>query len=363
MADVRSLLRQQQAARRITHPHALYTESGKLSCLLCGEPVKTEALWDAHVRSPPHRQRLQALAATRERERAAGPSNSTKRKLDVDDDDDEVLDDSIRKKRSRADIASPQPGAAPSASGSEKDGERSGKEQTLTPLSQRTSNTPVQGVEMKIPSRPATPMALRDSVSNSSTPNAHGDHGYFSVRPQSAAQRQTQPQLQQQSKQLTGTTGGQIDESEWAAFEAEIAAATAPYSEDAVISAPAVPANDADGIENPEEAAAPADKEIEAEREDATRALEEEFDEMEELEARARRLKEKREALRLRKASLDGTTNEAESAADPKPSTGVGKENQQSGLAADSAEEDEDDDEDYDEDDYAWGGLRYAGRA
>lgn len=352
MADVRSLLRQQQAARRITHPHAQYSESGKLSCSLCRESVKTEALWEAHVRSAPHRQILQGLAAAREREREAGPSTSAKRKLDVDEDEDEMMDETIRKKRSRAEIASPQP-LQPGMAASD-------QEQALTPLSRRTSNTPVQGVEMKIPSRPATPMAIRDSVSSASTPNTNGDHSRASSKSHISTQRQPQQQLQQQQQAKQTPAAQAIDESEWAAFEADIAATTAPYSEDAVISAPAMPAGGAaDATENPEEAAAPADKEIEAEREDATRALEEEFEEMEELEARARRLKEKREALRLRTARQDIGGDEG-AGEKKKPSPAAGKEN----LGAGENEEEEDEDEEeYEEDDYAWGGLRYAGRA
>ncbi|CAI4220109.1 unnamed protein product [Parascedosporium putredinis] len=192
-------------------------------------------------------------------------------------------------------------------------------------------------------------MALRDSVSSSSTPNGHGD-GYFSMRPQAAAtaQRQTSTQPAPPGKLAAhAAAAGQVDESEWAAFEADIAAATVPYSEDAIISADAVPANGAD----------------DAEREDATRALEEEFDEMSELEARARRLKEKREALRLRSASQLSSVTEPEVA---KPPSGAGKENQDSSRKPTSDEDgddDDDDDDDYDEDDYAWGGLRYAGRA
>ena len=311
MADARSLLRQQQASRRITHPHALYSATGKLSCALCRAPVKTEALWDAHVRSPSHREALQAHAAAREQERASEASG-VKRKHEDDGEEEEggEGEDEARRKRTRAGPAPALTSAASSGS------ERSGS---------RASNTPSQGVEVSIPSRPATPKATRDRPALSAT------------------------------TPLRGKAATAVDEAEWAAFEADIAAATEPYDESAVISAPAAPVGGA--AEAEEEAGegrrAGREAEVEGEKEDAERALVEEFDEMEELEARARRLRERREALRAR-ASRGDLNAESESV--EKGGKGADKENA-------AAEEEEDGDEsDDEEDDYAWGGLRYAGR-
>lgn len=299
MADARTLLRQQQATRRITSPHALYSSTGKLTCALCRTPIKTEALWDAHARTPSHRAALQSSAAPR-------PATGTKRKLEEDDDDDVQEEEGARRKRSRGDIAPPTLTPASSTSGS------------------RASNTPSQGVELSIPSRPATP--------KTAAPNP------FEANPKAS---------------------GPVDEAEWAAFEADIAAATAPYSEDAVISAPAVPAGEqeAEGEGDEGGARGPRDVEIEGEREDAERALADEFDEMEELEARARKLKERREALRARsRADLKGEG--ARTDVGTKGTKGVDKEN-----ARVEEEDDDDDESEEEEDDYAWGGLRYAGRA
>src|SRR5690606_11431657 len=114
----------------------------------------------------------------------------------------------------------------------------------------RASNTPLTGVEIKIPSRPATPMH-RDSMSSTAS-NPPGDPPPFPLLSKTTAaapktQQATQPQAQ------PPPSAQSIDEAEWAAFEADIAATTAPYSEDAVISAAAVPAagreggDDADG--------------------------------------------------------------------------------------------------------------------
>lgn len=300
MADARSLLRQQQASRRITHPHALYSTSGKLSCALCQVPVKTEALWDAHIRSPSHREALQALAAAREQEKA-GEASGVKRKHE--EEEDEEAEDEERRKRTRAGVPALTSGAS-SAS------ERSGS---------RASNTPSQGVEVSIPSRPATPKAAREGPAPSATTPLQGKAA--------------------------------VDEAEWAAFEADIAAATEPYDESAVISAPAAPVGGTTEAEGGEEGGKKGrETEVEGEREEAQQALAEEFDEMEELEARAKKLRERREALRARASRGD-----LNAGAEKGSEKGVDKEN----AAAGEEEEDESEDE---EDDYAWGGLRYAGR-
>lgn len=304
MSDARSLLRQQQASRRITHPHALYSPTGKLSCSLCRAPVKTEALWDAHIRSASHREALKALASAREQERAAG----VKRKHEEEEEEEEGTEEEERRKRSRA-----GPAQSAASSGSEGGGSRA-------------SNTPSQGVEVSIPSRPATPKAPREGPAPSAATPLQGKAA--------------------------------VDEAEWAAFEADIAAATEPYDESAVISAPAVPVG---GVIEEEEEGGEGKRrgreaEVEGEREDAERAMAEEFDEMEELEGRARRLRERREALRARASRGD---LKAADGGEKGPEKGVDKEN----AAAAEEEEEEDDESEDEEDDYAWGGLRYAGRA
>lgn len=40
-----------KAQHRITAPHAKYSNSGQLSCSLCGLAIKHESLWGAHVQS------------------------------------------------------------------------------------------------------------------------------------------------------------------------------------------------------------------------------------------------------------------------------------------------------------------------
>ncbi|WXC65506.1 hypothetical protein SNK03_011309 [Fusarium graminearum] len=341
MSDVRSLLRQQRAARRIEHPYASYSEAGKLLCTLCHEQIKTETLWDSHVRGEAHKTRLiKAQTAASSNGRNAQQS-AQKRKHDdteeaIDDGDGDIdMDDSRRKRNKTEDL----------------EGDNS-REQNLTPprLTRRTSATPSQGIELQIPSRPATP-AHRDG-SSSSTPGGqsnnlttqNGTTTLPSRRPSSLATDERQ-----------AAASASVDEAEWAAFEADIAATTAPYDEDAVISAPAMTAEEVAAAEALKEAEAEkqraqVDADLEDEKEEATRALEEEFEEMEELEARVRRLKEKREALRKRGESFsqDGQ---------PEKPTSLGKENSETPVIKEKDEEDEEDDDEDEDDD--WDGFRF----
>lgn len=127
------------------------------------------------------------------------------------------------------------------------------------------------GFEMQIPSRPATPSKPIETS-------------------------------------IPSVSETQVNEDEWAAFENDIATAEAQAKaeNDAVISAPAVSAADLakksaeDGYATKKERQ---EAELEGEKEDAARKMEEELDTMEDFEARVRRLREKREALRKKEGS------------------------------------------------------------
>ncbi|KAL2012359.1 hypothetical protein VTN00DRAFT_5077 [Thermoascus crustaceus] len=132
-----------------------------------------------------------------------------------------------------------------------------------------------------------------------------------------------------------------IDEDEWAAFEREVVAPTkvpqppAAVSATATISAAPVSAAELEAQQRREKESLAKAREAEAEgeREDAARFIEEEFDQMEMLEDRVRRLKEKREELRRRKAAEaqeEGKKAEATAAEQP------------GGTESESEEEDED---------------------
>jgi zinc finger protein 830 len=148
-----------------------------------------------------------------------------------------------------------------------------------------------------------------------------------------------------------------VDDDVWAAFEADLvhgankSPAVAGFANsEAIISAPAMSAAELAAKseeEDQEKRRTLADIQIEDEKEDATRALETEFEIMEELEARAKKLRERREALRRQ------SVTEATATVPDKVQKGpaLGKEN--------SVVEEDEEDEDEDEDD--WVGFRFRG--
>ncbi|KAH6685087.1 hypothetical protein F5X68DRAFT_262918 [Plectosphaerella plurivora] len=306
MADVRSLLRQQRASRRINHPFAAYSDAGKLLCSLCREEVKAESLWEQHIKGTRHLQR--APDSSRIPPKASGQPGaapqSSKRKHD-DDPESALLsteDDTARNKRSKTKMDAPLRAGTDSSNDktSPKDTPTDGERHAaLTPptLARRASVTPSHGIELQIPSRPATP---RD--------------GKLAPHPSGAITRRTDspdtPMRNPEALRGTATAAQpvKVDEDEWAAFEADIAASGPTYSEDAVISAPAMTADESAAAarsleEERERRQLAAEQDLVDEKEEATRALETEFEEMEELEARVRKLKERREALRAQEAS------------------------------------------------------------
>lgn len=339
MSDARALLRAQRTARRITHPHASYSSAGTLLCTLCREAVKTESLWDAHIASSSHETRLAQLksqqASAAEEQGRNGEQGSTievvtsqKRKHDPDSDmtDAQEPNGNTRRKRSRGDISVPD----------EED-----KNVTKTPptLPRRASQTqtPSQGVELQIPSRPATPRDTNNLSSSSSTASGKVVPGPAIPQPQPGEKKA-------------------VDEDEWAAFEAEIAATSTKY-DDATISAPAMTAEESARLKEEAEDGDPRRRQskpevdLAEEKEEAQRALEDEFEEMKELQARVTQLKERRESLRQRAQS------QSQGAAPAKLKEELGKENGQGSAVAvvDEEEESSEDDEDDDE----WDSFRF----
>lgn len=427
MADVRALLRQQRAARRITHPLATYSDAGKLLCTLCRDQIRAEAHWDAHLLGEKHKKLLAAASekndanggedgqdegeAEAEAEAEAGEdaraaddavsTTSQKRKLDDalgTDDEDMAVDhdeDEARRKRSRPEAQSEKLASA-------------------SDLARKKSTMPSQGVEVQIPSRSSTPIHHREHSSSSSV------HSQLTAGPAAAITATTAittslPSRQasnlatpassssmmsvqytnpQPSTTATTTTdqpaapstaqaqAQQVDEDEWAAFEADMAATTTaePSYDDAVISRPAMTAEEsaaakeaataaaeANATQNPESRKSKADADIEDEREEATRALEDEFEEMQELEARVQRLKEKREALlRHRRESLvepvtvtaDMDILESQEATTKPAAPGAQDDEAMENVkAAQDVDDTEAEDDEDDEDD--WDGFRF----
>jgi zinc finger protein 830 len=139
-----------------------------------------------------------------------------------------------------------------------------------------------------------------------------------------------------------------VDEEEWAAFESDIAAIPVePSNPSAIVAAATITAAPMTAEEiaarSREEASTQAKERLEAEtegeKEDAARRMEEEFDDMEHLEERVKKLKEKREALRLKRgAGVDAGESEIE---EPPREAAAAPDN---GDGVDDEDEDEADD-------------------
>ncbi|OAP65242.1 hypothetical protein AYL99_01214 [Fonsecaea erecta] len=257
MADVRALLAAERQARRITHPHLTYTKSGMLICTVCNLNVKSEALWEGHLKSANHR-RNAAQAAAQENANVNIGTNAgkgVKRKIeDVEDDDDDAP-----RERDLAEIdARKKPKSRPESINVVGDkGEGSIHAQVLPPQNEDHDGAAKQ----------STPIAS----ATESAPPTNGS---------------TQPPA--------------VDEDEWAAFEREVAplaTAQPDYASAATIVAAPVTTAQLQAQEE-EDKRRKLETEADDEKEDEERRIEEEFDVMEEMEERVRKLREKRDALR-----------------------------------------------------------------
>lgn len=258
MANIRDLLRSERVSRRIVHPHAIYSSSGQLLCAACRTSVKSDTLWDAHLSSSQH---ASGLAQAKQRSLTdREPAN--KRKID----NDQVS----ASKRPRADYASGVNSAdrvLPDTPNTRMDHETSGDDAPALVIEQPTS---VDEITVSAISRGAT-----------------------------------------------GENGSAVDEDEWAAFEKEIATPP-PESKLSAFTAPAsilAQPVGASELETRPSGVPLAGKDqqtgAEAEQEEASRQLEEEFEEMEALEQRVRKLKDQREALRSARARPSTTITNA----------------------------------------------------
>ncbi|KAI5274899.1 hypothetical protein E4T47_02011 [Aureobasidium subglaciale] len=291
MADVRSLLRNERVSRRINHPHANYSDSGKLLCAVCNLHIKTESLWENHISSPQHTARLEHLRANP----PPAPIQTKKRKAGESDDEG--------RKRVKAVPGGFVPEGFFDASEEGADKVEEGLEDVDTAPGPSTPAVTVADSQPVVPAPPPAP---------------------------------------------------DVNEDEWAAFEREMAAeqhtALPIISASATISAAPVTAEElaAQAREEQNAKRTAREVEIEADNEDVALALQQEFDDMEELDERVRRLREKREALRL--AKQQDTLPDA-----PTPIQELPQQNTKF-TRDDKEEEDHDDDDDEDEfDDWTFG--------
>ena len=251
MADARSLLRNERAGRRINHPQASYTESGKLMCTICNAFIRTESLWSNHLKSTQHSLRLQSSKD------ASTDQYSKKRKAETTENDE----------RKRLKIPD--------------EGDADGIEGVSYAVGDELENVE-EGIN--ITSEAASIVA----ASGHSIP---GD--------------QAAPQQVEE------------DDAEWEAFQRDLietherSRENHEHATGVTISAAPMSAEEIAAQAREEQSVqgrGHREAEIEAEREDAARALEDEFQEMEDLEERVRKLREKREMLR---GGLNPTSNVA----------------------------------------------------
>ena len=317
--DVRTLLRTELASRRISHPYASYTSTGTLTCSLCAQQIKSQSLWETHLRSPYHLARAAALGKGKSAGGVGGQlpgDEHKKRKTQHDDADVERTDegrkrargeDQSARKTTKTEVdglpegffdAEPDPEEDEGQPGPEESREDAEEERRLSQLLQANAHEP-------------DPAHDRQPVPPSKTlPADFFDQGLPS-----------QGQPPDVAEFPPNTKGNAVDEDEWTQFEQDIAATASETVTDgptsrstlsvlaapSTISAPAVSAADL-AIQPPsgtksaeEETQRRRDREremLDEDEEDAKRRLEEELDAMESFEARLSRLKLKREALR-----------------------------------------------------------------
>lgn len=250
MADVRSMLRNERASRRITHPDLTYTPSGNLVCSLCHIQLKSEALWTKHIQSTQHTSRLRNRR---------------------DDDNDSDDNDSSKKLNGETQNShSSEHAVATAAASTSMSKKRKADDSSSDNDDTRKRSRPQQASPGKV--RLPSPVDLDPPQTTQSPPFPPSQN---------------------------------IDEAEWAAFERDVAA-TAPSALTAAADISAAPLSAVELAARSREEASTQGKEAreaegEGEQEDAARRMEEELEEMAQLEERVRRLREKREALRVRK--------------------------------------------------------------
>jgi zinc finger protein 830 len=283
MADARALLAAERKARRISHPFLQYTKSGQPLCKVCQLNIKSEALWEGHLKSVNHRKNVKAAEAASAR--------SLKRKLeDVQEEDEEVEDvgpREMKKPKSRVPSLMDE-GTIVNGEGDEKDLQQASSDREVVPAEKAAEEAAPQ-LESKSESRkPPEPVAA-------------------------------------------------VDEDEWAAFEHEMGAlAEVDYSE-ATISAAPVTAEQL-AKQKDEDRQKQQENNADAEKEEEERRADEEVEIMEELGERVRKLREKREALRIAPVADAAAASEEN-----------GKEKPEPDMKETDEAEDEDDDDDVDD--------------
>jgi zinc finger protein 830 len=267
MADVRALLAAERQSRRIKHPLLTYTKTGALICNVCQLNVKSESLWDGHLRSANHKKHARAA------EEAA--SKSLKRRREDDDDEEPTRGDT---KAADVDL----------------DRRKIPKSRAAS-LAEKQAQVSFQDEVEVIPDVPPVPVNTAPGEDRSRGPEIV--EGVVEEPMTTQESRPPNPPPETPA----------VDEDEWAAFERDIAplAQAAPAAASSVAAdksgavITAAPISAAQLAEQQAEAKRKqAELSVEEEQEDERGRMEEEFEIMEEMEDRIRRLKKMREKLR-----------------------------------------------------------------
>ncbi|KAI1991577.1 hypothetical protein LOZ51_003864 [Ophidiomyces ophidiicola] len=188
-------------------------------------------------------------------------------------------------------------------------------------------------------------------------------HSLNTISPPSQAEADSAPPPEAATSNYLPLASQSIDEDEWAAFERDVAAptrtkppATLALHSNAVISAAPVSAAELAEREQEERDSNKKAREAElnGERDEATRSLEEEFDEMEQLDERVKRLKEKREEILKQKHERLSRISINSEKPDLNKRTGSALENDDEPVNREEDDLGEDDDDDDDDDDWDW---------
>lgn len=308
MTDVRALLAAERQSRRITHPHLTYTKTGALICTICQLNIKSETLWDGHLRSANHKKN-----AAKAQEAS---TKKLKRKLDdvddQDEDDDRPQIDTERRKIPKSRAVS---------------------------FAERHAKVETEDVPA-VPPLPAQHAVVDDAPSET----------------QPAVTLPSEPESNSPSAPPPPPSDPAVDEDEWAAFERDIAAVEptnaasngeAPDYTSATISA--APMSAAQLAEQAAEEKRKREDILAEDEEDEERArLEEEFEIMEDLEGRTRRLREMREKIRSGGGSVRAEA-EAREAEEEAPDQSAGGEKNEGDK---NAGEDEDSESESEVDDW-----------
>ena len=295
------MLRNERIARRLNHPHLTYSTTGTLVCLVCHIQLKSEALWNKHLDSNQHAMRLQRI-----RDNTLGrPPGAPPPPENLDDQLPESANGS--KKRKANDTNGDTRKKSKPANGV-----RAGFFDEEALYQDQCSDSEPHRISLK---------QLSDNLSTGSTKSS------------------SIPQNQDPTPPPTTADPATVDEDEWAAFERDVAT---PPPEPSALTAEATisaaPLSAAELAAQSHEQANLQKKslrevEIEGEKEDAARRLEEELDEMAGFDERVKRLREKREQIRL----LNSTSQR------------VRDEDSDGGGEGDDEHDDDDEDDDADE--------------